>query len=91
MEMTKLTATERKALMGILASEFMDGAKGADAVGVPVWTWSANPFDSKRTFSGAVASLVKKDFAGSTDEGRDSTIWITAAGYAALHGQEHAA
>lgn len=80
----KLTDIERAALQGILDSDFMDGAEGAEAVDKPVWTWSANPFDSKRKFSGAVSSLKKKGLVKSTDEGEDSTISITAEGLAAL-------
>jgi hypothetical protein len=76
-----LTSIERQALQGILDSDFQDGETGP---GKQVWTWSANPFNSKRTFSGAVSSLVKKGLAGSTDEGEDSVIWITQAGLDAL-------
>ena len=84
--MTNLTENERLALQGILESDFMDGCKSQDAVGKAVWTWSANPFKSKRTFSGVVASLNTKGFTISTDEGEDSVIWITEAGLAALEG-----
>jgi hypothetical protein len=83
--MTKLTTSEAKALQGIMDSDFQDGCKEA---GKPVWTWSANPFASKRTFSGVVASLNKKGLTGSTDEGEDSVIWITEAGLEALLSQK---
>lgn len=86
--MTNLTANERRALQGILDSEYMDGMTGADAVGHRVWTWSANPFSSKRTFSGVVASLVKKGFVVSTDQDEDACLHITAAGMAALEGSD---
>jgi hypothetical protein len=79
-----LTNLELTALRGILDSDFMDGAKGHEAVGKQVWTWSANPFPSKRTFSGIVASLAKKGLVASTDEGEDSVIWLTKAGVDAL-------
>jgi hypothetical protein len=79
--MTKLTTKEIEALKGIVDSDFRDGNH---PVGRAVWTWSANPFPSKRTFSGVVASLNSKGFTSSTDEGEDSTIVMTAAGWEAL-------
>lgn len=82
-----MTNNERAALQGILNSDFMDGAKGQGAVDVRVWTWSANPFPSKRTFSGVVSSLIKKGWVKSTEAGDESTICITAAGMAAFEGQ----
>jgi len=78
-----ITETERKALQGILDSNFQDGP---GEVGKWVWTWSANPFKTKRTFSGAVASLVKKGLADVCDEGDDAVICITQAGMDALNG-----
>jgi hypothetical protein len=50
-----------------------------------VWTWSANPFPKKVTFSGAVSSLVQKGFVWVQDMGtRDAVIAITRAGMEAL-------
>jgi hypothetical protein len=77
---TKLTTIERQAIQGILDSDYMDGMTGNDAVGHDVWTWSANPFPTLRTFSGAVASLVKKGFVSVYRAGKDSTICVTRAG-----------
>ena len=82
--MTKLTTIEAQALRGILASDYMDGDTGEDAIDRPVWTWSANPFPNKGTFSGAMSSLVQKGFAWSDDRGRDSCVGITRAGMEAL-------
>jgi hypothetical protein len=79
--MTKLTTIERQAIQGILDSDYMDGMTGSDAVDHDVWTWSANPFPSKRTFSGAVSSLVRKGFVQSADYGdNEQVIRITRAG-----------
>jgi hypothetical protein len=72
--MTKLTTIEQQAIQGILDSDFMDGLTGADAVGRDVWTWSANPFADKRTFSGAVSSLAKKGFVRVQQYERNETI-----------------
>ena len=76
-----LTDIERQALQGIMDSDFQDGETGA---GRQVWSWSANPFPNKRTFSGAMSSLVKKGLAGACGEGDDACVWITEAGLAAL-------
>lgn len=84
---TKLTTIERQAIQGILDSDYMDGMTGQDAVDHEVWTWSANPFDSKRTFSGAVSSLVQKGFVWVAGSGNDATIAITPAGMAAFLGE----
>ena len=84
--MTKLTPIEAKALQGILDSDFMDGDTDAQyVVNKPVWTWSANPFASKQTFSGAVSSLTKKGLVRSQDWGtRDAVIMLTQQGFDAL-------
>lgn len=80
--MTHLTEIERKALKGIVDSDFRDGNP---PVGCWVWSWSANPFDSKHTFSGAVSSLVKKGWADTDGgSGDEACVCITAAGLAAL-------
>ena len=76
-----LTDLETRALLGIIDSDYRDGDHPVDA---QVWTWSANPFPSPRTFSGVVASLTKKGFVISTDEGNDSIIYLTQAGFDAL-------
>ncbi len=78
-----ITTNEREALQGILDSDFQDGP---GEVGKQVWTWSANPFKSKRTFSGVVASLVKKSLVDICEDGEDSTIWITQAGMDVIKG-----
>lgn len=84
--MIKLTQNEIKALQGILDSDYMDGATEAkDVVGRPVWSWSANNFDSKRTYSGVVSSLVKKGLAVCSDMGtEDACIHMTQEGFDAL-------
>jgi hypothetical protein len=84
-----LTEMERQAIAGILESDYMDGLTGDDAVDKVVWTWSGNPFSSKRTFSGVVSSLTKKGFVGSEDNGgKDDVIWITRAGMDAYEAAE---
>jgi len=73
-----ITEIERKALHGIYNSDFRDGN---DPVGCPVWSWSANPFDNKRTFSGAISSLVKKGLVKADGEGDDACVTLTQAGW----------
>lgn len=81
-----ITAIERRALQGIVDSDYRDGN---DPVGCSVWAWSANPFEDARTFSGAMASLVKKGLARSCGgQGNQATVSITAAGLEALNNQE---
>jgi hypothetical protein len=75
--MTKLTEAEVAALRGVVASEYHDGR---DPVDNPVWTWSCNPFQSKRTFSGAVSSLVRKGLLRASGD----FLSLTAQGKAAL-------
>lgn len=77
-----LTQNEIDALVGIVDSDFRDGNH---PVGCPVWSWSANPFSSHRTFSGVVASLVKKGLAKSDGgTGDEACITMTQAGWDAL-------
>ena len=80
-----ITALERQALHGIYNSEFRDGN---DPVGCAVWTWSANPFERAITFSGVVSSLKAKGLVTSTDEGKDSVIALTQAGWDAIKDDE---
>ena len=79
--MTNLTQIEAQALRGIIASEYQGGL---DVVDYPVWTWSANTFDNKKTFSGAVASLVKKALAEVAKYDGEDVISITQTGFDAL-------
>jgi len=74
-----LTDNEKLALRGIAESEFMDGSAEANR---QVWSWSCNPFKSKKTFGGVVASLVKKSLAVSIDNGGgdDDCLMLTDAG-----------
>jgi hypothetical protein len=74
----KLTKNECRAIEGIVSSEYGEGA-----VGRWVWTWSANPFASKKTFSGVVASLSKKGLVSVMDEGKDASIRLNEAGWLA--------
>jgi len=78
---TTLTTLEVQGLQGILDSEFHDGN---DPIKNPVWTWSANPFGNKKTFSGVVSSLVKKGLVKSSGYDKDDVIYITQAGWDAL-------
>jgi hypothetical protein len=81
----KITANERAGLLGIYNSEFQDGQK--DTPCHAVWTWSANPFKTKRQFSGVVTSLVAKGLCESQDIDRasEAVIWLTPAGLAQVH------
>ena len=83
-----ITKSEKRALDAIVSSEYQDGG---DPVGHYVWTQYCNPFSSKRTFSGVVASLSKKglvkigdDYKMDSGFGTMGTIAITTAGVAAL-------
>ncbi|MGE0698015.1 MAG: hypothetical protein AB7O57_02870 [Hyphomicrobiaceae bacterium] len=78
---TLLTKKEVAGLNGIVKSQFQDGG---DPIGTHVWSWSANPFSSARTFSGVVASLVKKGMAKTSGTGEDATVAITEQGFSAL-------
>jgi hypothetical protein len=73
-----ITNNERKALHGIFNSDFRDGDH---PVGKAVWSWSGNPFDNKRTFSGVVASLVKKGMVKSDGEGEDACLTMLEPGW----------
>lgn len=88
----RLTPLEADAIKGILDSDFMDGAKGNQVINRLIWTWSANPFVDKKTFSGVISSLAKKGYVN-VDHNRgkntdDWTICITAAGYNSYMGKE---
>jgi hypothetical protein len=78
----KLTTNERQALRGIADSDFMDGPPEAYR---SVWSWSANTFENKRVFAGAISSLVKKNLVHSTGSGEDACLVLTAEGLAALN------
>jgi hypothetical protein len=75
-----LTNIERQAIQGIIDSDFRDGNHPVDHL---VWTWSANPFPNKRTFAGAIASLVTKGFikTDATFGAHDDCLTLTQAGY----------
>ena len=75
-----LTPNEFKALQGIYDSDYRDGD---NPVNHPVWSWSANPFKSKKTFGGVVASLSKKGFVDQSDSGKDAVVSMTQAGFEA--------
>jgi len=76
----KLTTLERRAIQGILDSEYGDGD-----VDKCVWTWSANRgFPNKRSFSGAISSLVKKGYVIAGGDGRDATLTLTQSGFDAF-------
>jgi hypothetical protein len=76
--MITLTKLECKGLEGIVCSEYGEGA-----VGRCIWTWSGNPFSSKKIFSGVISSLSKKGCVKVVEDGKDSTLELTAAGWAA--------
>ena len=80
--MTNLTANERKAIEGIMNSEFHDGTA---VVGNAVWSYSCNTFENKRSFSGTVSSLVKKGFVLKDGVGEKATLILTQKGYDAFY------
>lgn len=79
--MSNLTSIECQAIQGIIDSDFRDGN---DPVGCAVWSWSCNPFDSKKIFSGAVSSLVKKGYVKADGYGDDACLTLTQSGYDAF-------
>lgn len=85
--MTKITATEREALQGIVDSDFHDGQ---DPVDNWVWSFSANPWNDtreSRKFAGALVSLIKKGLAKQDGEKDEACVAITQAGMEALKAQ----
>jgi hypothetical protein len=75
-----LTANEVTLLKSFAESEYHDGRHP-----VGDFQWFDNPFTSKKTCGGVMASLSKKGFAKDTDSGtRDHAACITAEGWAAL-------
>jgi len=82
---TKMTDKEFALLTAILVNDYTDGVN-AEA---PVWTWSA--CDSFGTSAGGImASLSKKGWAGVNEDGEDSEVWATPAGFAAWKQQKEA-
>ncbi len=83
--MTNLTENEKALLIAIVESEYQStGGQIENTIGVGVWTSCVWGFCGKAQFGGIMASLVKKGLAHSDDCGRDSTVWIKAAGVEAL-------
>lgn len=78
----KLTENERKALEGIVMSEYHDGRHVVDN---HVWSHSCNTFSNKRSFSGTVSSLVKKGLVVKDGVGEQATLAITQKGYDLLN------
>lgn len=79
---TNFTLTENEVVLlkAFANSEYHDGRHP-----VGDYQWFDNPFESKKTCGGVMASLVKKDFARETDSGtRDHAAVITEAGWEAL-------
>jgi hypothetical protein len=74
----KLSKNECRAIEGIVSSEYGEGA-----INRWVWAWSANPFSSKKSFAGVVASLNKKGLVKSMDEGKDASIMLLEEGWLA--------
>ncbi len=88
-----LTTKELAALKAIKDSHYRSAWDRDGVVDVPVWTWSANPWDGTAeatSFGGVMASLGKKGLAESYEEGEDSTVLMTAAGWDALEAADNA-
>lgn len=80
--MTNITKIETECLLGIFNSDYRDGYSPVQKW---VWTWSGNPFSNKRTYSGAISSLVKKGLVQTDGQkGDDACVAMTAEGWAAL-------
>jgi hypothetical protein len=84
--MTNITSNEAEVLNAILISDFQCSDEKNAVVGHAVWTWSvADQVEAKgKAFSGVISSLVKKNLAGSQEDGDDSIIWITSEGWDAI-------
>lgn len=84
---TTLTENERNLLIEIVKSEYQDAAVIEDTVDHQIWLQYIDGFANKAKFGGVMASAKAKGLADSWTAGRDRadwTIWITAAGAAAL-------
>lgn len=90
-----LTNLERQAIQGILDSDYMDGETAWPGVGKDVWSWSANPFTTRkqngvmtansRTFSGVISSLVKKGYVKANNSGtEEASLRLTEEGFKAF-------
>jgi DNA-binding MarR family transcriptional regulator len=77
-----ITSNEKKVLVAILASEYQDGREAEYAVGHHVWSMyiAEAAGIAKRSYSGVVASLVKKGLVTVAVVEND-TIALTATGW----------
>jgi hypothetical protein len=91
--MIKATELEAKVIRSIATNSYNECNYGspksyAEAAN-PVWRNSINDAGMPsgvegKMLSGVCSSLAKKGFAGFSEEGRDSTAWISEAGYNAM-------
>ena len=74
-----ITTNERELLTAIRDNEFQDGR---DVIDNPVWVDCIGGWADTAKFGGVMASLTKKDLAGTDGE----CCWITQAGFDAIGG-----
>jgi hypothetical protein len=75
--MINLTENEIKVIAAIINSDYQDDN---NPVNNPVWSFSCNPFENKKTLSGVVASLSKKGLVNSGGTGQNACITLLQAG-----------
>lgn len=86
--MANLTEKERIVLRAITLSEYHSfDSTDPRVVDFGVWSFSLNNFETAaagikgKALSGVVGSLVRKGFAGTSQDDGDDVVWITAAGW----------
>ena len=79
----KITENELNVLLSIINNDYQTFDKSDRAlIKSPTWTFVCEDSGIKgKSLSGTISSLSQKGLIGSTLDGKDSTIWITEAGY----------
>jgi hypothetical protein len=85
-QMTNITPKELSVLTGVATSEYQGYSwDDSNIIGVPVWTFSAQPAGLKgKAFAAVVGSLAKKGLVGIADDTEGETIWLTQSGFDAI-------
>jgi hypothetical protein len=82
-----ITSNELKVLLSIINNDYQTFDKSdRELIGSSTWTFVCEDSGIKgKSLSGTISSLTQKGLVGSTLGGKDSTIWITEAGYNELN------
>jgi hypothetical protein len=84
----KITENEKSILESIINNDYQNFDKSDRAL-INSSTWTFVCEDSGlvgKVISGTISSLTQKGLVGRTQDGNDSTIWITELGFEALQG-----